>query len=164
MGHKKLSSTLLYADKSNRVADDEIRAWRRRRSEPPRTPPPSTTPATAKTSAQLPASMRALACPGRGRVPRTRPEARQQAADLTVTWLEPDATGTLTATHHCVACASGRAVADLACAVCREGPLLAQAADPDTRSGKLPRSARQWLDDHGWQLEPRLACPAHKHR
>lgn len=42
LGHRDIRSTLLYAEKSDRVADDEIRAWRRRR----RTPSAATTPPT----------------------------------------------------------------------------------------------------------------------
>jgi hypothetical protein len=39
LGHRDIRSTLLYAVKSDQVADDEIRAWRRRR--PRRAAPPA---------------------------------------------------------------------------------------------------------------------------
>ncbi|MCA2226339.1 tyrosine-type recombinase/integrase [Nonomuraea aurantiaca] len=37
LGHKKISSTLLYAEKTDRAADDEIRTWRRQRRTPRQT-------------------------------------------------------------------------------------------------------------------------------
>lgn len=161
LGHKKLSSTLLYADKSDRVADDEIRAWRRRRSNVALPPVRAAASATGPKPDQPPPAHRS-ACPACGRIPRTRAEARQQAADLTVTWLEPDGAGTLTAVHHCAECAPAHAVADIACTVCGDGPLLAVPDGPGMRStDDLPSEAERWLCSHGWRFEPALTCPAH---
>ncbi len=66
LGHRHIAATLLYATKDDQTADDEIRAWRRRRP----TPKPSATP-----SAQPPAPPRARsrhACPHCGNEPTIR--------------------------------------------------------------------------------------------
>ncbi|QTJ71425.1 tyrosine-type recombinase/integrase (plasmid) [Rhodococcus sp. ZPP] len=155
LGHKKLSTTLLYASKSDRVADDEIRAWRRHRVAHPTSPP------IIKSPTPEPGSHAGRArCPHCGRTPTSRDDTRQQIADLAITWLEPGATGTLTPTQHCAGCAPTGSVTDLACATCGDGPLLA-GPDHPFEADTLRDQARTWLHDNGWQTEPELACPIH---
>jgi integrase/recombinase XerD len=73
LGHKKISSTLLYAEKSNRAADNEIRAWRRRRRSTPRIAilPPTTGEPSPATPIPTAAAVNTPALPQSG--PSARP-------------------------------------------------------------------------------------------
>jgi len=154
LGHRHIAATLLYANKDDQTADDEIRAWRRRRP----TPKPSSAPSTRPPA---PPARSRHACPHCGHEPTLRQEAVQQQADLAEVWLEPDPNGELTETHHCAACAPQRPVTDLACAVCGDGPLLVGADEPAAASGTITERARRWLTGHGWQIAPELTCSHH---
>jgi len=153
LGHRHLAATLLYANRDDQTADDEIRAWQRRRP----TPKPSSAPSARPT----PAVRSRHACPHCGNEPAIRQQALQQRADLAEVWLEPDGHGELTETHHCAACAPPGPVTDLACAVCGDGPLLVGADEPAAASGTIIERGRRWLTGHGWQIEPELTCPHH---
>ncbi len=152
LGHRHLAATLLYATKDDQTADDEIRAWRRRRP----TPTPSSAPPTRPAA---PAARSRHACPHCGNEPTIREQALQQHADLDQVWLEPDPNGELTETHHCAACAPHGPVTDLGCTVCGDGPLLIGADEAAAASGTITEQARRWLTGHGWQIEPELTCP-----
>lgn len=163
LGHKKISSTLLYAEKSDRAADDEIRAWRRRRPTPASTPPRAPA-APAVTTKPEPSQRDQLACPSCRHTPRTREEALQQREDLAITWLHYGPYGELTSSHHCAGCAPASAVTDLACTTCEDGPLLTSPTESAPDPGPLPTEVQRWLHDHGWQTAPELLCPTHVHQ
>jgi integrase/recombinase XerD len=173
LGHRDIRSTLLYAEKTDPAADNEIRAWRRRRRTRPapasgqpstsdESPPPGTARTTARPAEKPVASPRNRpTCPSCGHRATTRPEAEQQLADLATTWLEPTAGGRLVATYHCAGCAPRGAVVDIACAACGDGPLLTGPAAEAIESGELPAEVRTWLDEDGWRLGGRTpTCPA----
>lgn len=104
-------------------------------------------------------ALRQLHCPTCGRVPTTLLEARQQRADISLAWLEPNNAGDLIVTHHCVGCAPHGPITDIACVVCGEGSLFLGVIA--AQAHEWPDCIRGWLHTHGWQVEREPTCPAH---
>lgn len=134
------------AEKPDRAADDEIRAWRRRRW------------------LRAGPAIRPLACPNCGHEPTTRPEALRQREDLAVVWLHqhvPD--GPIIRYQHCASCQPHNiAAAVFECARCGDGPLLTGALAVHINQGGsdwLPAELRTWLTNTGWRLDPQPLCP-----
>lgn len=156
LGHRKISSTLLYAEKTDHAADNEIRAWRRHRPTPA---PPSPHTATTRIPEDAAVTQRnRLACPTCGYTPTRRKEALQQRDDLATVWLEYNPAGQLDTAHHCANCAPSGAVTDLPCSICGDGLLLTGAAAEQFDAGTLPTDVRDWLHTRGWHTEPELTC------
>jgi DNA invertase Pin-like site-specific DNA recombinase len=104
-----------------------------------------------------------LSCPTCGHTPTSRPEARQQRADLATVWLDQPTAHTPIAEHtHCVHCQPHVPTASLTCVRCGDGPLLTGilAEHVHTRpTDELPSALRSWLAERGWQITPELLCP-----
>jgi hypothetical protein len=97
----------LYGEKTDHVADDEIRARRRHRPTSSHHTPGAPTAAVGPPAVEIspPAARSRHACPTCGHEPASREEAAQQRADLAVTWLQLDKHGDLATAHHCATCA-----------------------------------------------------------
>lgn len=106
---------------------------------------------------------RALACPTCGHEPVDVQARRRQRQDLEITWLSPDPASQLRVIErvHCASCQPHQQVATVLCQLCGSGPLLAGDL-ADAASDELPPAVvRTWLTQTGWQITPRLVCPAH---
>lgn len=157
LGHRNIAATLLYADKSDRAADDDIRAWRRRRLGHAPVPVARTAATGGAGRGAVPAQPGPV-CPECGRVAVTAGEAARLAADLGTTWLVADAGGGLGVRRFCNGCAPSGPVADVSCAHCGDGPLLA--GPLAVAGGTLPGVVAAWLVARGWRVDPVPTCPA----
>jgi integrase/recombinase XerC/integrase/recombinase XerD len=160
LGHRNIAATLLYAEKSDRAADDDIRAWQRRRTRRAPTLAPRGGPAADADGGGAPAgSGSGPSCPECGRAAVTASEMVRLAADLGTTWLvgEAGGRGRLEVRRYCHGCAPSGPVADISCAHCGDGPLLG--GPLAAGDGPLPEVVAAWLVARGWGVDPVLSCP-----
>jgi integrase/recombinase XerD len=155
LGHRNIAATLLYAEKSDQAADDDIRAWQRRRTR--RVPIASAGGENAGGGAAPARSRSEPGCPECGRVAVTASEAVRLATDLDTRWLVIQAGGRVEVRRYCHGCAPGGPVADISCAHCGDGPLLA--GPLAVGDGLLPEVVAAWLVARGWRVDPVLSCP-----
>lgn len=155
LGHRNIAATLLYAEKSDQAADDDIRAWQRRRTR--RVPIAAARGETAGGGAAPARSRSEPGCPECGRVAVTADEAVRLAADLDTTWLVSQVGGGVEVRRYCHGCAPSGPVADISCVHCGDGPLLA--GPLAVGEGPLPEVVVAWLVARGWRVDPVVSCP-----